>query len=440
VSDVMRARPTRAAGMTASARRRALLAGVPAVVLLMALSGCTSKSGTADQSPVAGVGPGHASGGPGSAASATPAVPLAVIRTAPARTASVNPIEPVTVAVTHGKLMSVTLSRVGRVVSGALAADGTSWRNTESLGYSRTYTLSAVAVDGAGRHTRKKSTFTTLTPGDVTMPYLQRAGGYSLDNGSVYGVGIVPVVHFGQPIPDRRAAEKALTVTTRPHVDGVWNWTDDQTAHWRPRSYFAPGTKVTVTAALYGVKVGPDLYGESNKSMSFTIGPKHVAIADDNTHLVKVYFGTRLVRTMPTSMGRGGWVRATDHMVQFWTNQGIYTVLAHENPATMSSASYGLPADAPGGYAPEKIPFATKISVTGVYLHEMDSTVWAQGRTNVSHGCLNMNRDNAIWYYQNSRIGDVVKVIHTGGPKLEPWQNGDWGVPWSTWVKGSALH
>jgi lipoprotein-anchoring transpeptidase ErfK/SrfK len=119
---------------------------------------------------------------------------------------------------------------------------------------------------------------------------------------------------------------------------------------------------------------------------------------------------------------------------------GTYTVINHENPAIMSSDSYGLPANSPLGYAPEKVPYATKISVDGIYLHELDTTVWAQGHQNVSHGCLNLNQKNAKWFYNTSHVGDVVKVVHSGGPKLEFWQGGQWDVPWSQWVAGSALH
>ena len=35
--------------------------------------------------------------------------------------------------------------------------------------------------------------------------------------------------------------------------------------------------------------------------------------------------------------------------------------------------------------------------------------------------------------------GDVVEVRYTGGPPLAFNQNGDWSMPWSDWVKGSAL-
>jgi lipoprotein-anchoring transpeptidase ErfK/SrfK len=144
---------------------------------------------------------------------------------------------------------------------------------------------------------------------------------------------------------------------------------------------------------------------------------------------------------MPTSMGQGGTVPGKNgQTIYLWTMPGTYTVINHENPAIMSSDSYGLPADSPLGYAPEKVPWATKISTDGIYLHELDATVWAQGHRNLSHGCLNLNYSNAKWFYTHSTVGDVVQVVHSGGPEIQQWQGGDWSVPWSTWLAGSALH
>jgi lipoprotein-anchoring transpeptidase ErfK/SrfK len=296
-------------------------------------------------------------------------------------------------------------------------------------------------VNADGVRTTKTSSFTTLTPNNMTMPYFDTVYGSAMDDKGTYGIGMIPVVHFDEAITDKAAAERALQVTTSPHVDGSWYWADDQDVHWRPKSFYAPGTQVTITAKVYGKDLGDRLYGQSDKSISFKIGPKRVTIADAASHKVKVYFGDKLVRTMPTSMGRGGTVPGKNgQTIYLWTMPGTYTVINHENPAIMSSDSYGLPANSPLGYAPEEVPWATKISTDGIYLHELDTTIWAQGHENVSHGCLNLNHDNAKWFYQHSTVGDVVKVVHSGGPEIQQWQGGDWSVPWSQWVAGSALH
>jgi lipoprotein-anchoring transpeptidase ErfK/SrfK len=246
---------------------------------------------------------------------------------------------------------------------------------------------------------------------------LTGTSGAPLQNGASYGVGYVIVAHFNAPVGDRVAAEQALGVTTEPPVDGAWHWVNDRTAHWRPAQYYAPGTVVSV----------------ANPPTSFTIGASHVSIADDTTKQVSVYDGGALVRTMPTSMGRGGTQKVGDKTLSFWTQPGTYTVLDKSNPVIMDSSTYGLPINSHLGYK-ESIPYAVRVSTDGVYLHELDATVPQQGHTDTSHGCLNLNRDNAQWFYNFSVPGDVVEVKNTGGQPLQLWQNGDWSVPWDQWA------
>jgi lipoprotein-anchoring transpeptidase ErfK/SrfK len=256
---------------------------------------------------------------------------------------------------------------------------------------------------------------------DVGLPgvSLSSTSGVPLQNGGTYGIGVVVVAHFDAPVGDRRAAEQQLVVSTSPPVSGAWHWVNDRTAHWRPPQYYAPGTAVTVTAG-------------QDPPVTFTVGASHVSIADDATKQVTVYDGGALVRTMPTSMGRGGTDKVGNTTLSFWTQPGVYTVMDKSNPVVMDSSTYGLPINSHLGYK-EKIPYAVRISTDGVYLHELDSTVWAQGNTDTSHGCLNLNHDNAEWFYNFSVPGDVVEVRNTGGQPLQLWQNGDWNVPWDQW-------
>jgi lipoprotein-anchoring transpeptidase ErfK/SrfK len=328
-----------------------------------------------------------------------------------------------------------------------LAADGSSWHNDEALVYSRTYRIKASGVDGAGAPITKTSEITTVAPNNQTAASLQRIGGYALGQGATYGVGIVPIVHFDESITDKAAAERALSITTTPHVDGSWYWADDQNVHWRPRTYWASGTKVTVAARIYGVRVGRGLYGESDVSTSFKIGRKQVTVASDTApkkvNEVRVYNAAgQVLRTMNTSMGKHSGVSVNGNWINFYTLDGTYTVLAHEQPARMCSASYGLPVSGPGGYACESIYNATKISIDGIYLHELTNTIWDQDHgQDVSHGCLNLNTANSLWFFNHSMVGDPVQIHGAkGAPTLQVWQGGDWTVPWTKWVKGSALN
>lgn len=447
----MRVVGTRAAG--ASRPGGLLLAA--ALLAAVALTSCTAAlhGEVAKGRPVAGSGATSDVTNPVPAPSTTSPLPSPAVLSLPELRTNLDPANPVGVSVSDGRLTSVTLVNPAEnlTVKSHLALDGSAWATTEQLGYGKTYQLTATALGTDGKTVTKRLTLSTVSPSNLTMAYLDTLGGDYLRNGATYGVGIVPVVHFDEPITDKAAAEKGLQVTVKTRgghtlTGGVWDWLDDQTAHWRMENYLPSGAKVTVDAQMYGREVGPGLYGQADQSVSFTIGAKHVSIADDATHTVKVYFNDKLMRTMPTSMGRGGYTTGVGgEQIALWTMPGSYTVIAHENPAIMSSASFGLPANSPLGYPPEPVYWSSKITTDGIYLHELDTTVWAQGNTDVSHGCLNLNHDNAEWYYTTSYIGDVVivKNVHTvAGQSAKPvqlWQGGDWSVPWSTWVKGSAL-
>jgi lipoprotein-anchoring transpeptidase ErfK/SrfK len=397
-------------------------------VVITALPDCAGHCQTLTAAPV-----------PQAAPRPSPLVPAVLSVIPPAGAADVSPGGRVLVTANSGTLDTVRLvNDADKDIPGVMTPDAKTWKPTTQLGYGRTYTLTIAARGPGGMPSRQTSSFTTLTPSYQTEVYLNSVSGAALQQGATYGVGTVVVARFDEPITDKAAAEKRLQVTTTPKVTGSWNWLDDQTAHWRPEKYYAPGTSVTVAAAIYGVPLGDELYGEEDEQVSFRIGDSHVSIADDTTKQVSVYDNGKLVRTMPTSMGMGGTETIGDTTLSFWTPPGIYTVMDKANPVIMDSSTFGLPVNSRLGYR-ETIPYATRISTDGIYLHQLNSTVWAQGNTNTSHGCLNLNGDNAKWFYDFSVPGDIVEIRNTGGPPLQLQQNGDWSVPWDQWRKGSAL-
>jgi lipoprotein-anchoring transpeptidase ErfK/SrfK len=114
--------------------------------------------------------------------------------------------------------------------------------------------------------------------------------------------------------------------------------------------------------------------------------------------------------------------------------------MGKENPAIMTSEWMGVkPEDKKNGGYKEIIPHAVRISNSGEYIHSMASTTWAQGRQNVSHGCVNSPPKDAQWYYGWSYRGDPV--IITGTKRvLQPFNGWSfYQMSWSKWVKGSAL-
>lgn len=377
--------------------------------------------------------------GPPTAATSDPPRPAVVTISAPSGAVDVDPLTLVIVTASSGTLESVRMiNDAGKPVQGIITPDRLLWTNTEPLGYGRTYTVMVSSCGPTGMPATAASSFTTLQPNNQTKVYLRTTGGYPFVDGGTYGVGTVVVAHFDEPVGDRRAAERHLLVTTSPPVRGSWHWVSDQDTHWRPENYYRPGTRVSIEAKVYGVAVGGGLYGQQDSRVSFAIGDSHVSVADDNTKQVSVYENGELVRTMPTSMGMGGRETVAGQTISFWTPPGTYTVMDKANSVVMDSSTYGLPINSRLGYK-ESINYATRISTDGIYLHELDTTVWAQGKTDVTHGCLNLNADNARWFYGFSVPGDVIEVINTSGPPLRLWQNGDWSLPWDQWIRGSAL-
>lgn len=361
----------------------------------------------------------------------------AVLRFEPALDGrDVDARQPGRVTVTDGALRSVEwIDETGRALPGALSADQRTWTSAEPLGYGHTYTAKAVAHGETGDITATANC-ATVVPDRLVDVSLRSATMVELAENDTYGVGLVLVAHFAEPV-DRVAAETHLKVITEPAVPGSWFWLDDQNAHWRPERYYAAGTRVTVAAELFGVPLGGGAYGLRDQRVSVLIGPARVAIADDNTKMIDVFENGNLVRTMPTSMGMGGSAVVGGRLLSFWTRPGTYTVLDRQNPVIMDSSSYGLPVNSRLGYK-TSIDHAVRISHDGIFVHALAESMWAQGNTNVSHGCLNLSPADAAWFYDFIGTGDVVEVRNTGGEPLDIWQNGDWSMPWPDWLRGSA--
>nr|WP_297609682.1 Ig-like domain-containing protein [Nocardia sp.] len=361
----------------------------------------------------------------------------AVIKFDPAADAhAVDARKPGTVKVTDGTLRNVEwIDETGRPLPGASAPDHRSWTSSEPLGYGHTYTAKAVAQGETGE-VSATTTCSTVLPDRLIDVSLRSANKVELAENDTYGVGFVLVAHFDEPV-DRAVAAARIKITTEPAVAGAWYWLDDQNAHWRPERYYAPGTKITIAAELFGTALADGGYGLRDQRVSVLIGPAHVAIADDNTKQIEVFENGNLVRTMPTSMGKGGTAVVGGKVLSFWTRPGIYTVLDCRNPVTMDSSSYGLPVNSGLGYR-TTIYHAVRITHDGIYVHELAASMWAQGNSDVSHGCLNISPDDAAWFYDFVIPGDVVEVRNTGGDPLDIWQNGDWTIAWPDWIRGGA--
>lgn len=55
-----------------------------------------------------------------------------------------------------------------------------------------------------------------------------------------------------------------MKVTSTPSQEGAWAWISSREAHFRPRNYWQPGTKVAVSVAINGLGAGNGNFGKSD--------------------------------------------------------------------------------------------------------------------------------------------------------------------------------
>lgn len=385
---------------------------VGVVVVVAAVAGCTSSSGSSS-----GGGDKPAAGGGGGEQS-SPAATLAVVPAADA--AAVAPADPVRVTATGGTLTSVSVAGIGGAVKGALNPDKTVWTSTDKLGFGARYTVSAVATNADGQKTTTTSAFTTARATRTVFPAVSPLSGMTV------GVGMPIRVYFENPVTDRKAALARMKVTTSVPTVGAWRWFSATEVHWRPKTYWKPGTKVALDTDLRGVSLGAGTYGSVNadRHVAFTIGASHVSIADAKTHRMKVWINGKLTKDFPASLGK--------EVPGRFTHNGVHVVTDKKASMTMDSTTFGLALDAGGYRVPVK--FATRISNGGEFVHSAPWSVAQQGKENVSHGCVNLAPANAQWFYGISQPGDVVQVTGTPVPLTgKDTDIPDWTIPWSQW-------
>jgi lipoprotein-anchoring transpeptidase ErfK/SrfK len=332
---------------------------------------------------------------------------------------NVNPAAPARVTVADGKIESLTLTNpAGKKVIGKLSPDATSWTVGEPLGFSKKYTWSGTAVGADGERKEIAGAFTTVTP-----DYLVDAS-INTGDGKTYGVAMPIAVTFDSAVGDKAAAERAMVVRTSVPVQGAWAWLDDRRAHWRPKTYWPAGTSVTVNLNLYGVSYGDGVFGADDMTSHFTIGRNQVVKANAKTHRVLVYRGGKLIQNFPASMG-------LDSDPGRVTNSGTHVVMSKHEAYKMTNPKYK--------YFNVEVPWAVRISNNGEFIHGYGPSVWAQGNTNVSHGCVNLSPDNAKVYFDEALVGDPVEVTGTD-KQLDPADGDyyDWAIPWAQWVGMSA--
>lgn len=335
-----------------------------------------------------------------------------------------RPDKPIQITAAKGTLESVSVrSADDDEIGGELSADRTSWTSRWTLNPSTSYEVTATAVNPEGRTTTARSSFKTLDPAATIQASSVIAGG------QMVGVGMPIVIRFDRPVYNKKNVERSFEVRASKEIEGAWYWMSRQEVHFRPKEYWPADTKVRFIGHLSGVRAAKNVYGVDDLRVKFKIGDRHVTHIDTKKHTMVVRKNGKKVNTFPVSAGKASTP----------TTSGTHVAFEKSPTTIMDSATVGIPKGSPGYYR-ITTHWTVKFTFSGLYTHSMDSTTWAQGSTNVSHGCINMTTSRAKWFYDFSMIGDVIKVTGTSRP-LE-WGNGwtAWEKSWKDWVKGSAFN
>ncbi|RKE21223.1 Ig-like domain-containing protein [Streptomyces sp. TLI_171] len=374
-------------------------------------------------------GAGRPSGGDAATAPAPP-VSRARLELAPADGAQAVPVEgAVRVTVAQGRLLSVRLADDrGAEVPGTLTADGAGWAPDGTLAAATAYTLDAVAEDPAGLRAVQHAGFATAAPEHAFVAF------FTPEDGSTVGVGMPVSLRFSGPVADRAAVERAVEVTADPPVEVGAHWFGDRRLDFRPRAYWAVGTRVTVALRLKGVAAAPGRLGVQDKDVHFTIGRSLVAAVDLDAHTMTVRQDGRVLRVLEISGG------SPEHASYL----GAMVVSERFEVTRMNSQTVGLGDE----YDIKDVPHALRLTASGTFVH---GNYWSDpevfGEANTSHGCIGLadakggSADSpAGWLYRHVTVGDVVEVRGSQGDRVAPDNGlGDWNLNWAQWLRGSAL-
>ena len=393
--------------------RRGLLGALGAVPAAVALTGCSSSAG--------------ASEGTTKASAKAAATKRATISVTPADgTKKADFVDPVQVTVTDGTLASVKVTaNDGSTLAGSLNAAKTKWTSTKNPYSGTKYTVS-VTAEGASAQI---STFTTKSPGETFVGY------FTPEANTTSGVGMPVSINFTHAVKDRAAVQKAITVTAEPAVEVVGHWFSDTRLDFRPETYWASGTKITLSLRLKDIEGADGVYGVQQKDVTFHVGRSQISTVDLAGKEMVVERDGATIATYPVSGGNA----------QHTTWSGIMVISERFKQTRMESSTVGLGDE----YDISDVPHAQRLTTSGTFVH---GNYWAStsvfGHENTSHGCVGLHdakgaNDSSVAgykFYDSSMLGDVVIVKNSGEKTVDP-ANGlnGWNLSWTEWKAGSAV-
>lgn len=339
---------------------------------------------------------------------------------------AVLPSSTISVTAPTGKLVDVTVQGTdGTTIAGSISPKGTAWHSTAALALNMNYAVNISGQASTGNLVTAVTHFATLTP-DQTLTYT-----LAPSKGLTVGVGEPIVLRFDKPVPTAAQAAmlNQLQVTESNPVVGGWHWFDNEELHFRPEAYWPSGEQVSLAANLSGFNLNNGVFAMSNQSTNFTVGDAHISTANVQTDQMTVTDNGNVVATYPISAGR----------TIYPTMNGTHIDLYRAQSVHMVSSTVGIPVNSANGYD-EWVYWDVNISDSGEFVHAAPWSLGDQGRSNVSHGCINVSPANAQSFYNFSHVGDVIQVVGSPRPaSLGDHGTMDWTEPWANWTVAPIL-
>jgi lipoprotein-anchoring transpeptidase ErfK/SrfK len=409
---------------SSSVRKHGLAVAGVCVVLLLGTACSNSQADSTSSGTSQSTGKPGASPTPGGATSSNDPAAANVTVTPAKGAAAVRPDSPVTVATTTGVLQSVTLhDSSGGKVAGTFNSQKSQWTSAPALKPGASYTVSGTAQGTDGKSVPISSTFRTLSGGSRLKSSVAPL------NGETVGVGMPIQIYWSQAVKDQAAVEKRLSVTTSVPVEGTWHWVNSKQVNYRPKVYWPAGTKVTVNIETQGVNAGGNVWGNTSRTVHFTISKSVLTNIDVKKHQMVVRVGSAAPRIIPITAGKDG----------FTTRSGVKVIMEKFRTKRMDAATIGIKPGDPNYYNISDVQYAQRVTSSGEFIHGAPWSAGSQGTANVSHGCVGMSLKDAAWYFSVTERGDPVVVTGTTRPMETGNGWTDWNESWATYKAGSAL-
>ena len=359
-----------------------------------------------------------------SAVQTTPAVTPVTLTLAPKTGATfVNPADEVTALAENGTVTSAILKETatGETTDGELFVSSRKWVSNAPLKFATDYTFNVTTEDEAGNRSTTVSTFATVpasNEADLAMFPATR---------STVGVAQPLQFTFSEPVTNKEAVEKAISITASSGQKGAFRWYSDTLLRYRAEDFWAANTKITVDMRLFGVDFGDGQIGNFNQTNVVQIGNKVEMVADAVNLKASIYINGALVKEYPVTMGDERFPSASGYLVLLSDKQ---------RKAHFVASTIGLKPGDPANYGEVDVEYATRLTPSGEFIHQAtDSALPYLGQVNLSHGCIGMSADGASWVFNNMGTGDLVHVVGSPNETIAPTDGfGDWNIPFAQYA------